>query len=309
MAACILGIQQAKRRGQELYREMGAPTENDIVRIFGVPPSDLDLAPVTLQGEDMTSVQVYLVYLDGIPESQLASMRRLKLSCAVKVLHDENYLTPETQVMGDQGSLWLNFLGGSMMSKRSDFMKDKTKKKTKIPPTWEKLVARSRELLATRRQTIASKYEASKAAEEDAEPDAQDSESDSGHGFGDEEEARKPRPVEIIQDPNACMQASLGLDGGGEKKSSKTASSKREPKPKGKGKKKGRKPLRDDDSESEQRCLEAGEAQNFENDDAMREVAERHELITGKSAVCFSNLQVVRFLNNEKLGQSLSGVA
>lgn len=287
---------------------MGAPTENDIVRIFGVPPADLDLVPVTLQGEDMTTVQVYLVYLDGIPASQLASVRRLKLSCAVKVLHDENFLTPQTQVMGDQGPAWLNFLGGSMMSKRSDFMKDKTKKKSKVPPTWEKLVARSRELLASRRQTISTKYEAATVQDDSGVQESEDSQSDPGHGFGDDLDQPKTRRVEIIQDPTVSMEASLGL-GAGERKP-KAAPKRDAKKTASKRGAKKKRPLKDDESESEQQeCMEESEALNFENDDAMREVAERHELITGKTASCFVNLKVARFLQNEKLGQSLAGVA
>lgn len=296
-----------------MIREVGAPTEQDVLRIFGVTWEELGLHPVTLRGEEGANIVIYPIYLDGITHASYASIRKLKIACKVGVVHDEAFLTPQNQVMMEQGSSWLNHLNDTQVTKRGELLKEAGKKKNSkvVMSNWEALEAKAAQILATRvasmQQTYEQTKEESEKDKEEEEDDDEDAESNiRDHGYGEAPAKRKPnRQRAIVQDPTLALAESLGQQGAVEDKRRKLAKAKCQ-QSKRKSKKKGDK---DKDESSEVEADSQMREEFTMNLDAdMKEVSARHQEITGKTSVCFANLNVAKFLNGEKLGQSIVGV-
>ena len=87
-----------------------APTEAEVLNLFGVTHSQLDMKGVTMQSEENTSLQVYPMDMTGMPASRVGSIRRMNMSHRVRVAHDELFLRPSQQIAESQGETWKDYL-------------------------------------------------------------------------------------------------------------------------------------------------------------------------------------------------------
>ena len=151
--------------------ELAAPTEADIVRIFGVTPRDLNMRKVTVNSERGKNLCVYPMRLEEFPMESLGSTRRLRFGYKVGVLHGEEFLAGALQLTPEQGATWMDYL-----SKEHTGRWDKEIKPTAQHPlpNFSQLMAQAEDLQSERQQ-LAGVYE-----------DAQDHDSEDNRSRSDD---------------------------------------------------------------------------------------------------------------------------
>ena len=91
--------------GFELYQEFGAVTAVEYKALTGVDPTTLQNKtpfPMKWAGPSTQPQNLYLLGLDGLSPTQLASVRKVRLRFCNGVLSSDQYLTPEFQLDADQ---------------------------------------------------------------------------------------------------------------------------------------------------------------------------------------------------------------
>ena len=122
--------------------ELGAPTEADVIRLFSLTPADLDLKKVTLVAEEGQKLTVFPVDLHGVPEGELASIRRLRYGAKVMIAHEEQFLDSDWQVDKEQGKTWKDYLVAKLVSEHKEDFPSRRAHKLGMK-SWSDLVAKA----------------------------------------------------------------------------------------------------------------------------------------------------------------------
>ena len=303
--------------GQEVVRELGAPTQTEVQRLFGVSPQHLQLEKWEVKGEDNTNLTIYPIELQGIPMEKLAGIRRLNLKARTVVTGAEHFVRPKTQVAADQGKTWLDYLANQLVQQRKEGLA--TRRGQVCLPSYEDLHAKAMELqgIITQDQVQYEEAEVTHEAMESAPvQDGQPCHEEAG--FLPSSASRQPQ----VMDPDARMREAVGEtanQGSARKRSAAGAASntgaQRAKGRAGTGKRKktgGLDPLDEILEAPEEEEDETANANidwdAFESrDPEMFSVASAHYDLTGKVASCFHYLSPSKFLLGEKLGQVLNG--
>ena len=297
------------RLGQQCFYDIGVPTEQDVIQIFGLSPVSLGLKPTTMQSPDLGSMTVYPMKLHGLSGGDLAAIHKLRFTHSAGVSFEEQYLSPATEMHGSQGDAWLSFAARRHVDNRALNLKSIGDLKS-----FSALRSVAQSQIARVQQASSVKYEGQghvKREPEDAM--VKDDASDSKQSGGEDDAYATPKGKQrrantqplILQPPTAerGMLATGKADivkhrpGVGRGRG-------------GRGRGAAQAALADAQAVEAEEALASMDVETFRKTDPdMFQVAEMHERHSGKSSVSFQNLDVVRFLQGEKLGQSLTGVA
>ena len=141
-------------------KEVGAPTETEVQKLFGVSAGQLGLERMEITDEENKTLSVYPLELHGVPAEVLAGIRRLRLSSKVKITRSEHFVTPATQIAQGQGESWLSYLAGMLIGKRT---KDLGKRGRLALPDYDSLHARACEMQGILTAQQERMYEADEA--------------------------------------------------------------------------------------------------------------------------------------------------
>ena len=233
--------------------ELGAPTESEVLRLFGVGHRQLGLDPMQCTSEDNQTLSVFPISLHGIPLQKLAGIRRLRLISRVFVSRGEHFVWPASQIAEQQGETWLNFLSTQLTQKRRTDMSSKKKGPLNLK-TYEDLHAKAMELQGVLSAQQAQMYEDEPAAiaageagdgGENLSPDADCESGDEGYRPDAEARTRKAAKVE---DPQAAMMRAVGQEPPSQRVKRAAAGS-AEGRGRGRGQKKRGKKTQDDDDQ------------------------------------------------------------
>ena len=274
------------------------PSEQEVLDFLGVTPEALGLSATHLSSPEMGNMTVFPMSLRGLSGGDLAAMRRMRLSYTSGVVLQEHHLTPETEVDACQGASWLSHAASTHVAKRPDELKLRGSKKLR---TFAELEGLASAHLGRRQSSMVPRYEGGaankgEAAAESSEPPEE------GDAYLPAKK-RRHLPAQPVQAPSAAR----GLLAGPQARKPVTAS-------KGRGRGRGGRtpgaktqPVPDVVEEDEPQVASLDMAQLKDKDTDMYEVATVHESMSGKPSICFHNLQVLRFLRGDKVGQSLNG--
>ena len=286
-------------------REVGAPTEVEVLRLFGVSAAQLALKKLEVVSEDNATLAVFPIDLYGLPAHKVGSMRKLRMSSAVAIAHEEHFVVPSEQLTDDQGQKWLRYLQSQHVSKRNSQVVFKGQHAAQ---TYEALHARSCEIRGVLTEQQQATYE------REPEPVGDDENAEAMKVEpGDEDEdaflsAKRPRredPAELLRKAAGDSSRGRAPRGGRARGGGRGGRSANTRKKKRAG----------EDAEASD-ADQAGEDADVPEldyeilkarDPEMHEVAEKHLELTCKRSQCFFDLGVARYLHSEKLGQTIVG--
>ena len=304
-----------------MYYEIGVPTEPEVLNYLGVLPKDVGLPSVSIQSPELGSITVHPMSLRGMHGGDLASMRKMRISHSARIMLQEQYLTPAIQFHEEQGRTWLDHAARQHVKNRPEAFKGKTDLQS-----FASMQSKAKALLASRQASMVHRFEGpgpSGGVKVEGEDAAMDEMKASAEGEASDPEAAysSPKPKRqrasgaVVQQPTAAM----GLLGGDKP----DAHVRMRPKASGRGRGgRGRAAARGQPARALSADVEEAGAEEdtsvmnapdlaalLKRDPDMYEVAKAHEALAGKPSVCFFNMDVLRFLEGEKLGQCLNGAS
>ena len=292
------------------------PNEDEVLDFFGSTPRDLGLPSINIQSPELGTMCVYPVSLRGLSGGDLASMRKMKLSHRAQVIMNEQYLTPATQMISDQGQKWLKHAAQQHIGQRPEACKSKMNLQTCAA-----LMSKAATASAYAQRTMVDRYEggANEGIKREAvikkEPKDEPTADIEKAGSGSDGEAYTPQKKKQRRQPSQPMivsqpTAALGMLAAPQVVKNQWKGARGRAAGRGRASAGSKKPdLRADD------CAPADEEmapdctlEEFQKSDPdMFEVSERHYELSGKTSMCFRSLSVQKFLEGEKLGQPLNG--
>ncbi|OLP83771.1 hypothetical protein AK812_SmicGene35416 [Symbiodinium microadriaticum] len=266
-----------------MYFEYGFPAAEQLTRLCGASPQSLGLKPVEARTEEGKMTSGYIISLDGITFGEYVSMRKLRVFHELQVAWQKLYVEPERQLTAAQGQEWYEHATKTLVSARQTGFKVSGRGGLKSLP----------EMKVTAQEM--------QAGFSDEEPHGPPAEGITPEGS---EKADLEALQDYLEDAPSTVQHGVGFaafaedEEGAEAKKSKA--------------KKRKQPAveeavaSDDDmglaADGGESLLELGQT-----DVEMADVARKHHQLTSKNPTCFSNLQVLRILQGEKLGKAVQG--
>ncbi|CAE7525309.1 HIS7 [Symbiodinium necroappetens] len=254
---------------------------------------------------------VYPMTLHGLSGGDLAAIHKLRLSYQVGVSFEEQYLSPSTEMHESQGDAWLSFAARRHVNTRPLQGFGALKSFTALRSVAQSQIARVQaasqlqyEGGPKREPGVKREPQAAQVKEEGSECKESDDE-DTAYASPKSKQRRvsaQPQ-LAIVHTPTA----EKGMLATGKSEILKTRSGVGRGRG-GRGGGRGAAQTALADAQEMEEAPALMDAETFQKvDPEMFQVAEMHERISGKSSVSFQNLDVLRFLQGEKLGQSLVG--
>ncbi|CAE7364046.1 unnamed protein product, partial [Symbiodinium sp. CCMP2456] len=264
-----------------MYFEYGFPTAEQFTRLCGATPQSLGLKPVDARTEEGKMTTGYIVSLDGISFGDYVSMRKLQVFHELEVLWQKLYVEPELQLNTAQGQQWYDHAGKKLVSNRAAGFK---------------VCGRSGLKSLSELKLTVQEIQAGFSDEDPHGPPPP--------AEGDNPEGAEKADLEALQNLEDGAAPGVRHGMGFAAFDEDEEADAKKPKPK-----KRKQPAPAEEPASDDDMVAGGDSllELGQSDGEMADVARRHHQLTNKSPTCFSNLQVVRILQGEKLGKAVQG--
>jgi hypothetical protein len=274
-------------QGHMCFYDVGVLSETDVARECKVPCNALKLKMNSTIIEDGVELKATLISLKDLTPSELASCRKIRMFHTVQVFHEEQILMPTRQIRQEQGQDMYDFVSQHEMQNRQEQMKPINRFRL---PTLPNLRAKAQELIQAREQVeqIDADVADSEASDGDDEP-RQAKQAAPSLGIGSVATRGAPK-VKVRNKPQGA-----------------TASGKKGQSAKGKSRSRSRSPGSSKATGTSNGGMVATQNRDFSGDSEMGMVASKMMKISPSPVpTCLAQLSVVRFLDGEKLGRTLT---
>ena len=104
-------VSRTVKEGVETYFEVAFVSESELQELTGVTPKQLKLSEYRLDLEQHgQSLKGYFLSLEGLTETQMRTLRRVKIFSRGTLTHEEVHVTPDSQLQPDQGKDYFGHL-------------------------------------------------------------------------------------------------------------------------------------------------------------------------------------------------------
>ena len=106
-------VSRTIKEGVETYFEVAFVSESDLQELTGVAPKQLKLSEYRLDLEQHgQSLKGYFLSLEGLTETQMRTLRKVRIFSKGTITHQEIHVAPEHQLQAEQGKHYYGYLSG-----------------------------------------------------------------------------------------------------------------------------------------------------------------------------------------------------
>ena len=293
--------------GIRIFQEIPLASDSDVLRLVGRSASSLKLTPmkVKLEGDNSSFSNLYPLSMEGLTVNDILPMKRMMVFYDTAVEHEQDFVTPASQLFQEQGHRCFDFITDQHFQLRHPAAKLSGK-----PPTVQDLKEKAQQIeSALPKQAARPGLTAAERADELEESESASENEDDADAEGEGVVVR--RQVKGRQAPTlgltavpAIAKAKAKAVGrkAGQEKASVRGNQPAPPSPRASSATaKGSVSKKDKENE---RWLE-----QLSGDETLFQAAKKHLASdTGSSIKCLAALNLAAFFATPKMGQTLNGV-